>query len=203
MIQELVEQIENAVMGVMNSGLHTAMPGVITAVDEGSGLVNVQPIGSFYCDDVEMEYPLIPSVPLVVAATPDGVSACGPVKAGDNCLIIIMEQSISAFLTDTKEAQLDERFQLMNAVCIPGLQKAMPEALAEANAEDAYIISAPGGKIKVSADGVTIESETVQITGDLDVSGEIHAGNIDAGSITARSIDSGSIRTDELDAPEG
>lgn len=140
MIQEVVEEMENMVRDVINSSVHTAMPGKILSYDDGSGLADVQPIGSYYCGKVEMDYPVIPSIPLCIMANAEGIAACIPVKAGDACLLICAEQSLSALFTDTSEEQSNEKFELTNCIAIPGLMKAPVEAQQEANDKNALVM---------------------------------------------------------------
>ncbi len=148
MITEVVEQIEQIVKDVMNNSLHTAMPGKIVALNEASGLMDVQPIGSFYCGKVEMDYPVVPGIPMCIAANSKGIAACGPIKVGDDVLLVCSEQSLSSFLTGTSEAQSNEKFELTNCVAIPGIQHSMPNAQKEANEEDGYVIT-NGDDVKI------------------------------------------------------
>ena len=55
MTQEVVDAVEGVVQDVLNNGLHTAMPGKILAIYPDTGLVDVQPVGSFYAGNIEME----------------------------------------------------------------------------------------------------------------------------------------------------
>lgn len=199
MIQEVVEQIESTARDVMTSNLHTSMPATIEAIDEEKGLVDLKPSGSYYVNGLEMEYPLIPSVPLVLNVGAS-CSAVSPIKVGDNVMMVCAEQSISKWLTETDKDQMDERFELQNAMAVPGLQKKASEMQKEANADDAYIIAnGDGQKVKVFKDHIEITSQNskislqneeiiitgtnttsiagnLSITGNLDVSGNITCG---------------------------
>lgn len=182
MIQEVVEAMEGMVREVMNNSLHTAMPGKILAYDAATGMANVQPIGSFYCGKVEMDYPVIPSVPVCISANSSGIAACLPIKAGDIVLLVCAEQSLSAFLTETSEAQSNERFELTNCIAIPSLVRVPVEAQKEANEKEAIVLT--NGKTKV-----VIEEEKIEITGDVSVEGEVEiTGNI---TITGETVFSG------------
>ena len=194
MVQEVVEQIENTIKDVMASNLHTAFPAKITALDLESGKVNVLPIGSYYNNGQELEYPEIPSIPLILNANPEREFACvQPVKEGDTVLVVCSEQSLSAFLTDTAADQMDERYELQNGIAIPGLQKEGIEAQLEANEEDAWILQYGETKIKVTAEGIEITgglslegdvtvTGDVTMTGTTTVSGNLHvSGNITCG----------------------
>ena len=162
MIQEVVEQIENTVRDVMNSNLHTNMPAEIVGMDLGKGLVDLKPVGSYYMNGLEMEYPVISSVPLVLNASGEA-SFVSPIHVGDTVLMACAEQSLSTWLTGTSKHQMDERYELQNAMAIPGLQKEAVQAQEEANAEEAYILTNGSTKCKIKADGVQIECSGVTI----------------------------------------
>lgn len=189
MIQQIVEQIENTARDVMNSSLHTAMPAEIVAINEETGLVDLKPTGSYYVNGMEMEYPIVPGVPLVASAT-ENTSVVSPVRIGDSVMMVCAEQSVSSWLTGTTEDQMDERFELQNAMAIPGLQKNAMEDQKEANADDAVIIRSGEAKIKIASDRITIncgctvtvENGSMTISGDLDVTGNLHvSGDISCG----------------------
>lgn len=174
MMQEVVEQIENTIKDVMASNLHTAFPAEITELDLEEGLVNVQPIGSYYNNGEELDYPEIPSIPLVINASNDREFACvQPIKEGDKVLVVCSEQSLSEFLTETSEDQMDERYELQNGIAIPGIQRESIEAQLEANEDDAWILQYGEVKIKVT-------SEKIEITGDIEIEGDIKiVGNVE------------------------
>jgi len=177
-IQEVVEQMENMVRDVMNNSLHTAMPGKILSYDAETGLADVKPVGSFFCGRVEMEYPVIPSVPVCTGANSDGTAVCVPIKNGDTVLLVCAEQSISAFLSDTTEAQSDERFELTNCIAVPWLARTPAEAQKKANEKDAIVITRGDIYIYVTKDGLEINGD-IKAKGDLSVEGNITAtGNI-------------------------
>lgn len=182
MIQEVVQAVEDTVRKVLG-GVHTSMPAKIVAVYPESGMIDALPVGSYYCSGIEMEYPVVPGIPLVVTANSDGVGMCFPVKEGDTCLLIFAEQSISAFLTETSEAQSDERFELFNAIAIPGLCRVSNPAQQVANEEDCAVMAAGEVMIKVKEDGVTIVCEETRIEGDLRVTGTINADKVYASNL--------------------
>ncbi len=148
MNNEVVEQIERLIKDVMNNSLHTSMPGKIVSLDEESGLMSVQPTGSFYCGKIEMDYPIVPGIPMCITANSTGIAACSPIKAGDDVLLVCAEQSLSAFITETSEAQSNEKFELTNCIAIPGIQRSMPDAQREANEKDAIVVT-NGEDVKV------------------------------------------------------
>lgn len=178
MIQEVVEEIEKTVKDVLNNSVHTAMPGKILAFHEETSMVDVQPIGSFYCGKVEMDYPVIPSIPVCITANALGIASCIPIKAGDLCLLVCAEQSLSAFITGTSEAQSNERFELTNCIAIPGLVRAPVDAQKIANEKEAAVITNAETQIIVTKEGVEITAAestlegNIKITGNLTVEGE-------------------------------
>ena len=207
MMNEVTQAVEDTVRDVVNSNVHTAMPGTILEVDEGKGLLTVKPIGSFYCDGEEMEYPVISGVPVCTTYASENIAICVPVKVGDTCLLVFAEQAISAWVTDTVEAQADERFELTNCIAIPGLRKTFPEALKEANEKECAVLQCgeetrlyikqdgvevvTEGHVKVeaetveaTADSVTVTAESTRVNGDLTVSGTVNCGRINPGSCT-------------------
>lgn len=172
MIQEVVEEMENMVKDVLNNSVHTAMPGKILSYNEESGMVDVQPIGSFYCGKVEMDYPVIPSIPLCITANNLGIASCIPIKSGDTCLLVCAEQSLSALLTETSEAQLNERFELTNCIAIPGLMKAPIEAQQEANEREALVMTNGDMKILITKEKIEIAGDS-KIEGNIDIAGDV------------------------------
>lgn len=175
MIQDIAEAIDNKVKDVMNSNLHTNMPAEIVGMDLENGLVDLKPVGSYYVNGMEIEYPVIPSVPLVLNASGGREMAfVSPVKEGDTVMMACAEQSLSTWLTGTSKEQMDERFELQNAMAIPGLQKEAVEAQLEANEEEAYILTNGSTKCKIKKDSVEIQCSGVTITiegGSVSISG--------------------------------
>ncbi len=191
MIQDIAEAIDSKVKDVMNSNLHTNMPAEIVGLDTEKGLVDLKPIGSYYVNGLEMEYPVIPSVPLVINASGGREMAfVSPIKEGDTVMMACAEQSLSTWLTGTSKEQMDERFELQNAMAIPGLQKEAVEAQIEANEDDAYILINGETKCKIKKDSVEIKcsgvtvsiksgtvtisgAELTQVNGDMSINGNL------------------------------
>ncbi len=171
MNQEVVESIENLVKDVLQ-GVHTAMPAEILEYSPETGLASVQPVGSFYCGRVEMDYPVVPEVPVCITACAPGIAACVPIKAGDACLLVCTEQSLSAFLSGTSEAQSNERFELTNGIVIPGLMKAPIDAQMEANEKEALVLANGENKIVVTEEKIEICGD-VQTEGNIEIMGDI------------------------------
>ncbi len=167
MEQEFVKQCKNLVMDLIK-GLHTALPGEILSFDPQSGLASVRPLAKAGEGNNRIDYPSIYGVPVLF---PQGwgqkVSLAFPLQAGDGCLLIMAEQALDYWLYG-QETGLDLRFDLSNALAIPGLFSLPSALVAEACAEQALILEANNKRIKISSQGV-------EITGDLTVNGQIRS----------------------------
>ena len=173
MKQDFVQQIHNTIHEVMNE-IHTAMPGKIASYSDGT--VSVKPSLRYKTPQGKyMAYPMIANVPIVV---PHGGNAAiaVPIKPGDDCLIIVSEQSIDEWLSGAEDdTQL--KFDLTNAICIPGLSKASIEAQEEANSTDSVVIAYGSNKICVSDECIAVWGD-LKVEGNLTCTGEVKGSNI-------------------------
>ncbi len=202
MIQEFVQQIENTVREATYD-IHTALPGTISAFDPATGMATVKPEGSVARKNGRrLKYPSIVKVPVIFpqASGQDTVIAF-PVKPGDGCLVIICENDLKSWMSHGKETESDMKFDLTNAVCIPGLFSAGNEAVQKAADENAVIIKnkememmikedrfqvwheqnrlqmgTDGIEIKCGGNGLRVRDSRIEIEGDLFVSGSIVEG---------------------------
>lgn len=179
MEQELVQRIKEMAQSEVN-GIHTAMPGKITAFDPGTGMASVQPSVKYKKPDgTKIDYPVITGVPVIFpqAALLSSVIAF-PVKAGDTCLLIVSEESLDSWLYG-QDPDTEMKFDLSNAIAIPGLFSKASKAVQEACSSNAIILSC-GSKISVSSSGIAV-------TGSLTVSGSItSSGDVTAGGISLK-----------------
>lgn len=182
MNSELVQCIKNVASDAVNQ-VHTAFPGVIESYDPGKGQATVKPTmrmktkGGNYKD-----YPKISGVPVMFQQhSAQTATIAFPVKPGDGCLIIVSEQSLDQWMYG-QETGTDLRFDLSNAVCIPGLFNPANDVVSEAISQDAIIADIGGTRITIKRDKniimdgtkVTINAD-VEINGDLKVSGTASA----------------------------
>lgn len=168
MRQDFVQQIYNTIHEVVNE-IHTAMPGKI--VEYSGGMASVKPSLRFKTPKGEyLPYPVIANVPVVVTRGKNAAIAV-PIKAGDDCLIIISEQAIDEWASGAEDdTQL--KFDLTNAICIPGLSSASMEAQEEANSTDSVVIACGNNKICVSDESIVVWGD-VKVEGNLTYTGEI------------------------------
>lgn len=202
MMQEFVQQIENTVKETIYD-MHTALPGTISAFDSATGMATVKPEGTVAMKNGKrLKYPSIVKVPVVFpqAAGQDTVIAF-PIKPGDGCLVIICENDLKPWMSHGKETESDMKFDLTNAVCIPGLFSEGTEAIQKAVEEDAIIIKnkdmemmikdeefqiqreqnsmrmgADGVNLKCGGKSLKVRDSRIEIEGDLFVSGSIIEG---------------------------
>ncbi len=121
MRSEFVDEIEATVLSILSES-HTIRPGKIISYNKNTGFAVVQPSGKYHAPDGEyMDYPQIHQVPVVLIEDPDtNISISRPIKAGQGCLILFSETAIDDWYYGSRTAgQL--RFDLTNAICIPGL----------------------------------------------------------------------------------
>lgn len=202
MMQEFVQQIENTIMEA-TYGIHTALPGTISEFDPASGMATIKPEGTVAMKNGKrLKYPSIVKVPVVFpqAGGQETVIAY-PVKPGDGCLIIICENDLKPWMSHGKETESDMKFDLTNAVCIPGLFSEGNEAMQKAAEENAIILRNKDMEMMLKKDemqveykqnhirmdddrvnlkcgskSLTVTKSRVEIEGDLYVSGSIEGG---------------------------
>lgn len=179
MNQEVVENLENMVKDILTNSVHTAMPCTILEFNPETGLASVQPVGSFYCGNVEMDYPVVPEVPVCITACAPSIAACVPIKEGSAGLLVCTEQSLSAFLSETSEAQSNERFELTNGIVVPGLMKVPVDAQLEANEKEALVLCNGEKKVTITEEKIEVAGDiqiegNIEITGDIQIEGEVN-----------------------------
>ena len=158
MIQEFVHQMENTVREATYD-MHTALPGTIAEFDPSTGMATVKPEGSVAMKNGKrLKYPSIVKFPVVFpqAGGQDAVIAY-PVMPGDGCLVIICENDLKPWMSHGKETESDMKFDLTNAVCIPGLYCEGNVAIQKAVAEKAIVIKNKDMEMMLKEDKMQIE----------------------------------------------
>lgn len=166
MLQEFAQSVEDTAKEAVNE-IHTALPGKIVAFDTGTGMATVQSIGKFKTSDGKsLDYPAISKVPVVFPHS--HVGNCGivfPVLPGDSCLLVISEVELDEWRTGaTAEGAL--KFDLTNAICIPGMLHNANKAHLGAYNSSGILLYSGGTKVAITGSGVAI-------TGTLTVSGDV------------------------------
>ena len=166
MLQEFAEQVERVARSVMEE-MHTSIPGKIVIFDVDKGMATVKPYGTYKTEAGKMfKYPLITGVPVIIPQC-QSASICiaFPIQSGDECLIIISEQELDEWLSNAS-SENDMRFDLTNAIAIPGLSKLVLPALKEACTNQKIIIANENTKLAVSKDEIEMIGN-VKIKGKL------------------------------------
>lgn len=187
MMQEFVQQVENLARGVLNE-VHTAVPGVISSYDAGSGTASVKPKAELNSPDGrKFPYPEVSGVPVVFPQGNSQKSAIGfPVKSGDTCLLIICENDLQPFVNEDKSTGSCMKFDLTNAICIPGMFRSGSEAAKKADSENAIVIMNEGDAVimlkkeeisfSLKDKSITIKPDKIEINGDVLVHGTVTEG---------------------------
>ena len=103
-----------------------------------------------------MAYPSLSGCPIVRPMSADGqIGVAFPVKAGDACLIVCCESTLSQWQSGNYNSGL--RFGLSNAICVPCLLKAAPAAVSKAKAKDAAILFCEQAEVLVGKDEIHAE----------------------------------------------
>jgi hypothetical protein len=175
MTQEFVDQVNKTAQKAVE-GMHTALPGKVTAFDPETCLASVQPVAKYKKPNGEtMDYPVITGVPVVFPRS-GSITVAWPVKAGDGCLLVFAESALD-YWQYGKETDTDLKFDLSNAIAIPGLAAEGCPAMRAAAEENAVVVTVGSTALKVTQDGVTI-------SGKLTVEGEITATDVKAKGIS-------------------
>lgn len=193
MNQEYVQAMKDLFKSMSNE-MHTALPGKIVSFDAASCTATVQPVMKYTKPDKStIDFPELPSVPVVFPQGAGlGVSIAFPVVAGDTCLLVFSEQSID-YWRYGQETGTDLRFDVSNAMCIPGLFTSGSEAVQKACAENAAVMVAGGTSLTVSSSGVSIKGNLsvdggITSTGDTVAQGKSvasHTHTGDSGGMTS------------------
>ena len=164
MMQEFVQQIEDVVREA-SYDIHTALPGTIAEFDPASGMASVKPEGVMTMKNGEkLSYPTIVKVPVVFPqAGGQNVMIAYPVKPGDGCLILVCENDLKPWMSHGKETDSNMKFDLTNAVCIPGLFGEAAEALQKAVEEDAIILKNEEMELTLKKDGMEAQYQESRI----------------------------------------
>ncbi len=174
MMQEFVAQVNKTAQKAVE-GMHTALPGKVTAFDPVTCMASVQPVAKFRKPNGEtMDYPTVSGVPVVFPQS-GNVAVAWPVKAGDSCLLIFAETALDYWLYG-KETDTDLRFDLSNAIAIPNIAATGSDAMQEACSDDAVVIRSGDVKLKVKNDGVHIIGN-VTVEGSITATADVKANN--------------------------
>ena len=190
MMQEFAQQVEDTARSMIGE-IHTALPGMVVSFDPRKGTAMVKPAGKYTTAEGErLEYPQIPEVPVVFPfSSSSNVGMVFPVKAGDGCLIVVSEVELDEWRSGA-ESSGNLKFDLTNAVCIPGLMRSGNGIVEQAISQNAVIVSAGNISMSISEAGIAIGGD-LKVTGNIISTGAIKAGKIDLQQHTHKSAEPG------------
>ena len=180
MMQEVVQQVKATIQEFID-GVHTAIPGVITAFDPAKCEASVNLTGQYNKPDgTKLPYPAAAHVPVVFPQVSNQeITIAFPIKPRDGCLVIIAEQALEAWRAGG-ESNLDLKHDLTNAIVIPGLFRTPNAVMQEAVSEDAIMLVNQGTKVKIKGQEIHIETpkieiqtEKIHITGEVEIDKEL------------------------------
>lgn len=175
MNSELVQEIKNMAQAAAQS-IHTAVPGIILSYDSAKGQAVVKPYMKFTTKGGNpIDYPQISGVPVLFQQyMGQQATVAFPVNPGDGCLLIISEQSLDYWMYG-QDTGTDLRFDLTNAVAIPGLFAPANAVVADACKQDAIVADVSGTRITVKAGKIQIDAAEIILNGNVAVKGSISA----------------------------
>lgn len=180
MMQEFVQQVKSTIQEFID-GVHTAIPGVITAFDPAKCEASVNLTGQYNKPDgTKLPYPAAAHVPVVFPQVSNQeITIAFPIKPRDGCLVIIAEQALEAWRAGG-ESNLDLKHDLTNAIVISGLFRTPNAVMQEAVSEDAIMLVNQGTKVKIKGQEIHIETpkieiqtEKIHITGEVEIDKEL------------------------------
>lgn len=178
MNSELVQEIKETAQKAAES-IHTAVPGTIVSYDPSKGQATVKPQMKFKTRGGKIiDYPQISGVPVVFQQHMGQKATIGfPVKPGDGCTLIISEQSLDYWMYG-QDTGTNLKFDLTNAIAIPGLFVKANTVVSEACAQDAIIVDVSGTRLTVKSDGL-IQADCKKFVINASDSFKVNAGRID------------------------
>jgi hypothetical protein len=112
--------------------LHTCLPATIVDYDYATQKASVLPsIKITFYDGAVVSHPILQNVPLVFPRS-GGASLTFPVNKGDGVLVLFSERSLERWLASTGEEVeqgVNRRFDLTDAIAIPGLNSIVTNSL--------------------------------------------------------------------------
>lgn len=178
MNSELVSRIKETAQKAAE-GIHTAVPGTIVSYDPVKGQATVKPEMKFTTKGGNIiDYPQISGVPVLFQQhMGQNATVAFPVKPGDGCYLVISEQSLDYWMYG-QETGTNLKFDLTNAVAIPGLFAKANTIVAEACSQDAIIVDVSGTRLTIKSDGL-IQADCKKFVINASDSFKVNAGRID------------------------
>ena len=178
MNSELVHRITETAQKAAER-IHTAIPATIVSYDPAKGQATVKPTMKFTTQGGNIiDYPQVSGVPVVYQQHMGQKATIGfPVKPGDGCLLVVSEQSLDYWMYG-QDTGTNLKFDLTNAIAIPGLFSKANAVVKEACEQDAIIVDVSGTRLTVKSDGL-IQADCKKFVINASESFKVNAGRID------------------------
>lgn len=189
--RELLNDAEETMRLVLDgrqSMIWTAIPGIVTSVDLEKMTISVQPAiqGTVALEDGSSQavnLPILLDVPICFPSA-GGFILTLPIVAGDEVLVILASRCIDAWwqsggIGRPIEARMHD---LSDGFAIPG-PASQPNVVPSISATGAQLRNKAGTTyVEISADGKIklVSPSEINITGDLNVTGDVKAGTLTA-----------------------
>lgn len=166
-------------------GIHTALPAQVEKYDLKTRRASVKPLVKLrMARGASVSIPVVDNVPVVFPGSAQALIHF-PLSKGDGVLLVFSEAALGNFLAGSGEemsAENESRFQLTDAIAIPGLWAEAP-----LSGEEALTIQYQSTTVRLKGDTVEIEaSGGLTFEGDLTVKGKIEAeGEVTANAMSA------------------
>lgn len=149
----LSEAIENVCLAILGQ-VNTCLPGEINNYDVATSKAEVKPlIKKKFLDGDVLDLPVITNVPVVLPRSARG-GLTFPLERGDGCLIVFSQRSMERWLATGVDSEPGDtrKFDLNDAICIPGLFSFQTENIASNNSDIELKLGSSGITIKANGD---------------------------------------------------
>lgn len=153
--QEVYDAFSNMIETMINERVHTSSTGKVGKVSDNFS-AELKPDPEITTDDGQkVQYPRLSDVKIIMPCGSDGsIGFAFPVSRGDGCVALYGEGGEGT----------DFKFDLSNAILLPGLSGSAGEQVKRAGSENAAIMFAPGSVIYVSKDKIEITRGNAKVT---------------------------------------
>lgn len=155
MRQDFLDSIKNCIQREMEDLLHTSAKARVERVEENHTAELTPDLSVCTDDGKEVPYPKISGVTILMPCGADGtIGFAFPVKVGDGCVALFGEGGTGK----------DLKWDLSNALLMPGCHEDAGEQVKRAGDEDAAVMFAPTATITVKKDCIELKKQDTTVT---------------------------------------
>ncbi len=187
MLQEFTEEVKNTTSEMLRD-VHTAIPGKIVKYYPDKCEAEILPYAKYKKPNGEyLDFPKLNHIPILFPqSNGQSFSMVYPINVGDECLILVQEQTLDIWRSKGSESNNDLRFDLTNAIAIMGLFSSSQVLAKEAQTDNKLIIQKDnhrlhinpnemllsfnaGNKILFDEGGITITTPRLNVVAQTDI----------------------------------